>query len=102
MKQPTNNQAPAGARIYVITETREGTPYVWGAALTEDNAVIFADKLADYYVNLGRVPKVTNTKTDLRPTEPREIRRYEFKPRPGFPAVQISVLEMEPITNPDY
>ena len=35
-------------------------------------------------------------------TEPREIRRYEFRRGPGFPQVVISVLEMLEETNPEY
>lgn len=91
------------ARIYVIVETLNGTPYVAGGALTEDNAVIAADKLADAVVNTGAIPKVTPKRYDTPPTtEPREIRRYEFRRAEGFPSYSIAVLEMEADTNPDY
>lgn len=91
------------ARIYVIVETLNGTPYVHGGALTEDNAVIAADKLADNVVNTGAIPKVTPRRYDTPPTEePREIRRYEFRRAEGFPTYTVTVLEMLANTNPDY
>ena len=91
------------ARIYVIVETMNGTPYIAGGALTEDNAVIAADKLADNVVNTGAIPKVTPRNYATPPTtEPREIRRYEFKRPANFPPYHITVLEMEAETNPDY
>ena len=80
-----------------------GTPYVAGAALTEDNAVILADKLADNVVNTGAIPKVTPTRYKTPPTtEPREIRRYEFRRPQDIPPYGVYVLEMLETTNPDY
>lgn len=91
------------ARIYVIVETLNGTPYVHGAALTEDNAVITADKLADNVVYTGAIPKVTPRRYDTPPTEePREIRRYEFRRAAEFPTYTVTVLEMLAATNADY
>jgi len=91
------------AKIYVVVETLNGVPYVYGGALTEDNAVILADKLADYVVNTGAIPKVTNIPHDTPPTtEPREIRRYEFRRAAEYPPYKLQVLEMEAATNPDY
>lgn len=87
------------AKIYVVFETILGGPYIAGAALTEDNAVIMADRIADAVVNSGAIPKVTTRRYDEPPTdEPREIRRYEFRGRPGH----IAVLEMAAATFPDY
>ena len=69
----------------------------------EDNAVILADKFADAVVNTGAIPKVTPRGYDTPTgTEPREIRRYEFRRGAGFPQVVISVLEMLEETNPEY
>lgn len=91
------------AKIYIVIETTNGTPYVVGGALTEENAVILADKLADNVVNTGAIPKVTPKRYDTPPTtEPREIRRYEFRRGPEFPPYLVTVLEMEAETNPDY
>ena len=91
------------ARIYVIVETLNGIPYVYGAALTEDNAVIVADRLADAVVETGAIPKVTPLRYDTpATTEPREIRRYEFRRGAEFPPYRVQVLEMEANTNPDY
>lgn len=91
------------ARIYFIVEDLDGSPYVAGGALTENDAVIAADRLADNVVNTGATPKVTTYGYDVPPTEePREIRRYEFKRSPDFPPYRITVLECSPITNPDY
>lgn len=68
------------AKIYVVQVTENGTARVVGGALTEDNAVILADKFADAVVNTGAIPKVTPTGYDTPTgTEPREIRRYEFR-----------------------
>ena len=90
-------------KIYVVIETMNGTPYVAGGALTEDNAVILADRLADNVVNTGAIPKVTPRQYDAPPTtEPREIRRYEFRRAEGLPSYVVTVLEMEAETNPDY
>lgn len=62
-----------------------------------------ADKFADAVVNTGAIPKVTPRGYDTPTgTEPREIRRYEFRRGPGFPQVVISVLEMLEETNPEY
>jgi len=91
------------ARIYVVIEHLNGTPYVVGASLTEDNAVILADKLADNVVNGGAIPKVTNHHYDTAPTEePREIRRYEFRRPQGSTPYHVTVLEMLETTNPNY
>lgn len=92
------------AKIYVVQVTENGTARVAGGALTEDNAVILADKFADAVVNTGAIPKVTPTGYDTPTgTEPREIRRYEFRRGgAGFPQVVISVLEMLEETNPGY
>ncbi len=91
------------AKIYVVQVTEDGTARVAGGALTEDNAVILADKFADAVVNTGAIPKVTPRGYDTPTgTEPREIRRYEFRRGPGFPWVVISVLEMLEETNPEY
>lgn len=92
------------AKIYVVQVTENGTARVVGGALTEDNAVILADKFADAVVNTGAIPKVTPTGYDTPTvTEPREIRRYEFRRGgAGFPQVVISVLEMLEETNPGY
>lgn len=91
------------AKIYVVIETMNGTPYVAGGALTEDNAVILADRLADNVVNTGAIPKVTPTRYKTPPTtEPREIRRYDFRRAEELPPYRITVLEMEAETNPDY
>ena len=91
------------AKIYVVQVTETGTARVAGGALTEDNAVILADKFADAVVNTGAIPKVTPRRYDTPTgTEPREIRRYEFRRGAGFPQVVISVLEMLEETNPEY
>ena len=91
------------AKIYVVIETLNGTPYVAGGALTEDNAVILADRLADNVVNTGAIPKVTNRKHDTPPTtEPRELRRYDFRRAEDLPPYSVTVLEMLAETNPDY
>ena len=92
------------AKIYVVQVTEAGTARVAGAALTEDNAVILADKFADAVVNTGAIPKVTPRRYDTPTgTEPREIRRYEFRRGgAGCPQVVISVLEMLEETNPEY
>ena len=89
--------------VFVVVETMNGTPYVYGAALTEDNAVVMADRLADNVVNTGAIVKVTNTPHDTPPTtEPREIRRYEFKRADNMPRYSVQVLQMEAETNPNY
>lgn len=86
------------AKIYVVQETTNGTARVVGGALTEDNAVILADKFADAVVNTGAIPKITPTGT-----EPREIRRYEFRRAGvGYIPVTVQVLEMLEETNPEY
>ena len=91
------------ARIYVVVDIMNGVPYVYGAALTLDNAVIMADKLADNVVNTGAIPKVTPRQYETPPTtEPREIRRYDFIRADGMQDYCVQVLEMEEITNPDY
>jgi len=92
------------AKIYVVQVTEDGAARVAGGALTEDNAVILADKFADAVVNTGAIPKVTPRGYDTPTgTEPREIRRYEFRRGgAGFPQVVISVLEMLEETNPEY
>ena len=91
------------AKIYVVQVTEDGTARVAGGALTEDNAVILADKFADAVVNTGAIPKVTPRRYDTPPTEePREIRRYEFRRAEGFPTYTVTVLEMLANTNPDY
>lgn len=90
-------------KIYVVIETLEKTPHLYGGALTEDNAVIMADAVADYIVNTGAIPKVTDTKyTEPPTTNPREIRRYEFRRAGEIVAYQIQVFEMVAATNPDY
>lgn len=90
--------------IYTVQETTHGTTRTVGAALTQDNAVILADKFADMVVNMGAILKLTPTKYDTPPTtDPREIRRYEFRRTgSGILPVTIQVLEMLPETNPDY
>ena len=92
------------AKLYVVIETiGEAAPYVYGGALTEDNAVILADGLADNVVNTGAIAKVTDIKHDTpATTEPREIRRYEFRRAADLPTYKIQVLEMLAATNPDY
>lgn len=91
------------AKIYVVIEHLAGVPCVVGGALTQDNAEILADRLADNVVNTGAIPKVTPTHYDTPPTtEPREIKRYEFRRGPEFPAYKVQILEMEAETNPDY
>lgn len=92
------------AKIYVVQVTENGTARVVGGALTEDNAVILADKFADAVVNTGAIPKVTPTGYDTPTgTEPREIRRYEFRRAGvGYIPVTVQVLEMLAETNPDY
>ena len=91
------------AKIYVVQVTEAGTARVAGGALTEDNAVILADKFADAVINTGAIPKVTPRGYDTPTgTEPREIRGYEGRRGAGFPQVVISVLEMLEETNPEY
>lgn len=92
------------AIIYTVQETTHGTTRTVGAALTQDNAEILADRFADAVVNTGAIPKVTPTRYDTPPTtDPREIRRYEFRRTgAGTLPVVIQVLEMEAETNPDY
>ena len=89
--------------IFVVQETTHGTARVIGAALTQDNAEILADKFADAVVNTGAIPKVTPTRYDgPASTDPREIRRYQFRRGSQYLPVEVVILEMEAETNPDY
>lgn len=89
--------------IYTVQNTAHGSTRIVGAALTEDNAVILADTLADALVNTGAIPKVTPIRYDTPPTtEPREIRRYEFRRGGGYIPVEVAIFEMLETTNPDY
>ena len=84
------------ARIYFIVEDLDGSPYVAGGALTENDAVIAADRLADNVVNTGGDAKGNDVRvrppTDGGTARNKALRIQEVARFPAVPYYGIGVF----------